>query len=155
MQDFKISRFVHHTTEYLKATARRAIYSGTDAGMKVVGNLLTILLVVSLLPFMMILLLFAGVAGINAWLELGWGWSFLIAAGVLLLLAIIILLLRKVIVRSVSTLIYRKMHSSLVKIDNKLRPQPMAAKGNAQNPLETEGDRVVTPIAEETSTLTR
>ena len=101
MQDFNISRFIHHTKEYLKASARRAIYSSTDAGMKVAGNLLTILLVLSLLPFVMILLLFAGVAGINAWLELGWGWSFLIGAGVLLLLVIITLLLRKVIVRAI------------------------------------------------------
>lgn len=155
MQDFKISRFIHHTKEYLKATARRAIYSGTDAGMKVVGNLLTILIVVSLLPFVMTLLLFAGVAGINTWLELGWGWSFLIVAGVLLLLAIIILLLRKVIVRSVSTIIYRKMHSSLVKLDDKLRPQPMATKDSTQSPLETEDERDTPPITNETTTPIR
>lgn len=155
MQDFKISRFLHHTREYLKATARRAIYSGTDAGMKVVGNLLTILVVVSLLPFVMTLLLFAGVAGINAWLELGWGWSSLIVAGVLLLLSIIILLLRKIIVRSVSTTIYRKMHSSLVKLDNKLRPQPMATRESTQSPLDTEDERVATPITNETTTQTR
>ena len=96
MEDFKISRFIYHTKEYLKAYARRAVYSSTDAGMKLAGNLLTILLVLFLMPFLMILLLFAGVAGINAWLELGWGWSFLIGAGVLLLLVVITLLLRKV-----------------------------------------------------------
>ena len=73
MQDFNTSRFIHHTKEYLKAVTRRTLYSSTDAGMKVAGNLLALLIVVSILPFMMLLLLIAGVCGINAWLELGWG----------------------------------------------------------------------------------
>ena len=42
MEDFKISRFIYHTKEYLKAYARRAVYSSTDAGMKLAGNLLTV-----------------------------------------------------------------------------------------------------------------
>ena len=147
MQDFNTSRFIYHTKEYLKASVRQAIYSSTDAGMKVIGNLVAILLVLSLVPFVMLLLLFAGVAGINAWLELGWGWSFLIGAGVLLLLGIIILLLRKVIVRSVSTGIYRKLHTSLAKMDDKLRPQPMLddSATESEEPLETIDDELSTP----------
>lgn len=155
MQDFKISRFIYHTKEYLKAYARRAIYSSTDAGMKVAGNLLTILLVLALMPFVMILLLFAGVAGINAWLELGWGWSLLIGAGVLLLLGIIILLLRKVIVRSVSTRIYRKLHSSLLKLDDKLRPRPIAADEADPSDYATESEDTLLPTNDESSTPTR
>ena len=125
MQDFKTSRFIYHTKEYLKASVRQAIYSSTDTGMRVVGNLVALLLVLALIPFVMLLLLLAGVAGINVWLELGWGWSLLIGAGVLLLLVLVALLLRKVIVRSVSTCIYRRLYSSLAKMDDKLRPQPM------------------------------
>ena len=155
MQDFNISRFIHHTKEYLKASARRAIYSSTDAGMKVAGNLLTILLVLSLLPFVMILLLFAGVAGINAWLELGWGWSFLIGAGVLLLLVIITLLLRKVIVRAISTSIYRKVYDLLNKLDDKLRPQPMASDEEDISDITTESEGVITPTNQATTTQTR
>lgn len=155
MQDFNISRFIHHTKEYLKASARRAIYSSTDAGMKVAGNLLTILLALSLLPFVMILLLFAGVAGINAWLELGWGWSFLIGAGVLLLLVVITLLLRKVIVRTISTSIYRKIYDSLSKLDDKLRPQPMPSDVEDSSYTANEGKEAITPTDEGPTTLTR
>ena len=155
MQDFNISRFIHHTKEYLKASARRAIYSSTDAGMKVAGNLLTILLALSLLPFVMILLLFAGVAGINAWLELGWGWSFLIGAGVLLLLVIITLLLRKVIVRAISTSIYRKVYDSLNKLDDKLRPQPMASDEKDSSYIATESEGALTPTNESSISQTR
>lgn len=124
MQDFNTSRFIHHTKEYLKAVTRRTLYSSTDAGMKVAGNLLALLIVVSILPFMMLLLLIAGVCGINAWLELGWGWSFLIGAGVLLLLVVCLLLLRKVIVRAFCSFTYRRIHPTLTKIDDKLRPEP-------------------------------
>lgn len=124
MQDFNTSRFIHHTKEYLKAVTRRTLYSSTDAGMKVAGNLLALLIVVSILPFMMLLLLIAGVCGINAWLELGWGWSFLIGAGVLLLLVVCLLLLRKAIVRSFCSFTYRRIHPALTKIDDKLRPEP-------------------------------
>ena len=155
MQDFNISRFIYHTKEYLKASARRVIYSSTDAGMKVAGNLLTILLVLSLLPFVMILLLFAGVAGINAWLELGWGWSFLIGAGVLLLLVIITLLLRKVIVRAISISIYRKVYDSLNKLDDKLRPQPMASDEKDSSYVATESEGALTPTNESSITQTR
>lgn len=155
MEDFKISRFIYHTKEYLKAYARRAVYSSTDAGMKLAGNLLTILLVLLLMPFLMILLLFAGVAGINTWLELGWGWSFLIGAGVLLLLVVITLLLRKVIVRAVSTSIYHKIYDSLNKLDDKLRPQPMTSDGEGANDPAKEGKEAITPIDEEPNTLTR
>ena len=59
MQDFKTSRFIYHTKEYLKASARQAIYSSTDTGMKVVGNLVALLLVLALIPFVMLLLLLA------------------------------------------------------------------------------------------------
>lgn len=147
MQDFKTSRFIYHTKEYLKASARQAIYSSTDTGMKVVGNLVALLLVLALIPFVMLLLLLAGVAGINVWLELGWGWSFLIGAGVLLLLVLIALLLRKTIVRSVSTRIYRRLHSSLVKMDDKLRPQPMPDdyKAESEETIETIDDEPFTP----------
>lgn len=147
MQDFKTSRFIYHTKEYLKASARQAIYSSTDTGMKVVGNLVAILLVLALIPFVTLLLLLAGVAGINVWLELGWGWSFLIGAGGLLLLVLIALLLRKVIARSVSTRIYRKLHSSLAKMDDKLRPQPMPDDYTTeiQEPLDTIDDELSTP----------
>ena len=155
MEDFKISRFIHHTKEYLKAYARRAIYSSTDAGMKLAGNLLTILLVLFLMPFLMILLLFAGVAGINIWLELGWGWSFLIGAGVLLLLVVITLLLRKVIVRTISTSIYRKLYDSLSKLDDKLRPQPMPSDVEDSSYTANEGKEAITPTDEGTTTLTR
>lgn len=124
MQDFNTSRFIHHTKEYLKAVTRRTLYSSTDAGMKVAGNLLALLIMVSILPFMMLLLLIAGVCGINAWLELGWGWSFLIGAGVLLLLVVCLLLLRKVIVRAFCSFTYRRIHPTLTKIDDKLRPEP-------------------------------
>mgnify|MGYP003239208224 FL=1 len=148
MEDFKISRFIHHTKEYLKAYARRAIYSSTDAGMKLAGNLLTILLVLSLMPFVIILLLFAGVAGINTWLELGWGWSFLIGAGVLLLLVVITLLLRKVIVRTISTSIYRKIYDSLSKLDDKLRPQPMPSDVEDSSYTANEGKEAITPTDE-------
>ena len=154
MQDFNISRFIYHTKEYLKASTRRVIYSSTDAGMKVAGNLLTILLVLSLMPFVMILLLFAGVAGINAWLELGWGWSFLIGAGVLLLLVIITLLLRKVIVRAISTSIYRKVYDSLSKLDDKLRPQPMPSDVEDSSYTANEGKEAITPTDEVPTTLT-
>ena len=153
MQDFKISRFIHHTKEYLKAYARRAVYSSTDAGMKLAGNLLTILLVLSLMPFVIILLLFAGVAGINAWLEIGWGWSFLIGAGVLLLLVIITLLLRKVIVRNISTCIYRKIYDTLNKLDDKLRPQPMSSDEEGTIANECEG--AIRPADEAPTTQTR
>lgn len=149
MQDFKTSRFIYHTKEYLKAYARQAIYSSTDTGMKVVGNLVALLLVLALIPFVMLLLLLAGVAGINVWLELGWGWSLLIGAGVLLLLILIALLLRKVIVRSVSTRIYRKLHSSLLKMDDKLRPQPMP------DDYATESQDTPLPTDDEPSTPTR
>lgn len=155
MEDFKISRFIHHTKEYLKAYARRAIYSSTDAGMKLAGNLLTILLVLSLMPFVIILLLFAGVAGINTWLELGWGWSFLIGAGVLLLLVVITLLLRKVIVRTISTSIYRKIYNSLSKLDDKLRPQPMPSDVEDSSYTANEGKEAITPTDEGPTTLTR
>ena len=155
MQDFKISRFIYHTKEYLKAYARRAIYSSTDAGMKVAGNLLTILLVLSLMPFVVVLLLFAGVAGINAWLELGWGWSFLIGAGVLLLLVVITLLLRKAIVRTISTSIYRKVYSSLAKLDDKLRPQPMASEEEDSSYIAHESKGALTPTDEASTTQTR
>ena len=155
MQDFNISRFIHPTKEYLKASARRAIYSSTDAGMKVAGNLLTILLALSLLPFVMILLLFAGVAGINAWLELGWGWSFLIGAGVLLLLVIITLLLRKVIVRAISTSIYRKVYDPLNKLDDKLRPQPMASDEKDSSYIATKSEGALTPTNEASISQTR
>ncbi|MFC2708445.1 MAG: hypothetical protein ACFN0U_01810, partial [Porphyromonas asaccharolytica] len=155
MQDFNISRFIYHTKEYLKASARRVIYSSTDAGMKVAGNLLTILLVLSLMPFVMILLLFAGVAGINAWLELGWGWSFLIGAGVLLLLVVITLLLRKAIVRTISTSIYRKVYSSLAKLDDKLRPQPMASEEEDSSYIAHESKGTLTPTDEASTTQTR
>ena len=155
MQDFKISRFIHHTKEYLKAYARRAIYSSTDAGMKIAGNLLTILIVLSLMPFVMTLLLFAGVAGVNAWLELGWGWSFLIGAGVLLLLIVITLLLRKAIVRSISTSIYRKMYDSLNKIEDKLRPEPMASDEEDSSFIATESEGAITPTNEAHTTQTR
>ena len=155
MEDFKISRFIHHTKEYLKAYARRAIYSSTDAGMKLAGNLLTILLVLSLMPFVIILLLFAGVAGINTWLELGWGWSFLIGAGVLLLLVVITLLLRKVIVRTISTSIYRKTYDSLSKLDDKLRPQPMTSDGEDASYTTKEAEETITPIDEAPNTRTR
>lgn len=155
MQDFKISRFIHHTKEYLKAYARRAIYSSTDAGMKIAGNLLTILIVLSLMPFVMTFLLFAGVAGINAWLELGWGWSFLIGAGVLLLLIVITLLLRKAIVRSISTSIYRKMYDSLNKIEDKLRPEPMASDEEDSSFIATESEGAITPTNEAHTTQTR
>lgn len=124
MQDFNTSRFIHHTKEYLKAVTRRTLYSSTDAGMKVAGNLLALLIVVSILPFMMLLLLIAGVCGINAWLELGWGWSFLIGAGVLLLLVVCLLLLRKAIVRAFCSFTYRRIHPTLTKIEDKLRPEP-------------------------------
>lgn len=155
MEDFKISRFIHHTKEYLKAYVRRAIYSSTDAGMKLAGNLLTILLVLSLMPFVIILLLFAGVAGINTWLELGWGWSFLIGAGVLLLLVVITLLLRKVIVRTISTSIYRKIYDSLSKLDDKLRPQPMTSDGEGANTPAKESESVITTTDELPTTQTR
>ena len=155
MEDFKISRFIHHTKEYLKAYARRAIYSSTDAGMKLAGNLLTILLVLSLMPFVIILLLFAGVAGINTWLELGWGWSFLIGAGVLLLLVVITLLLRKAIVRTISTSIYRKVYSSLAKVDDKLRPQPMASEEEDSSYIAHESKGALTPTDEASTTQTR
>ena len=155
MEDFKISRFIYHTKEYLKAYARRAVYSSTDAGMKLAGNLLTILLVLFLMPFLMILLLFAGVAGINAWLELGWGWSFLIGAGVLLLLIVITLLLRKAIVRSISTSIYRKMYDSLNKIEDKLRPEPMASDEEDSSFISTESEGAITPTNEAHTTQTR
>ena len=155
MQDFNISRFIHHTKEYLKAYARRAIYSSADAGMKVAGNLLAILLGLSLLPFVMILLLFAGVAGINAWLELGWGWSFLIGAGVLLLLVVITLLLRKAIVRTISTSIYRKVYSSLAKLDDKLRPQPMASEEEDSSYIAPKSKGALTPTDEASTTQTR
>ncbi len=155
MEDFKISRFIYHTKEYLKAYARRAVYSSTDAGMKLAGNLLTILLVLSLMPFVLILLLFAGVAGINTWLELGWGWSFLIGAGVLLLLVVITLLLRKVIVRAVSTSIYHKIYDSLNKLDDKLRPQPTPSDVEDPSYIAKEGKEAITPIDEEHTTLTR
>lgn len=155
MQDFNISRFIYHTKEYLKAFTRRVIYSSTDAGMKVAGNLLTILLVLSLMPFVMILLLFAGVAGINAWLELGWGWSFLIGAGVLLLLVVITLLLRKAIVRTISTSIYRKVYSSLAKLDDKLRPQPMASEEEDSSYIAHESKGALTPTDEASTTQTR
>lgn len=155
MQDFNISRFIYHTKEYLKASTRRVIYSSTDAGMKVAGNLLTILLVLSLMPFVMILLLFAGVAGINAWLELGWGWSFLIGAGVLLLLVVITLLLRKAIVRTISTSIYRKVYSSLAKLDDKLRPQPMASEEEDSSHIAPKSKGALTPTDEASTTQTR
>ena len=155
MEDFKISRFIHHTKEYLKAYARRAIYSSTDAGMKLAGNLLTILLVLSLMPFVIILLLFAGVAGINTWLELGWGWSFLIGAGVLLLLAVITLLLRKVIVRTISTSIYRKIYDSLSKLDDKLRPQPMPSDEEDPSYIDKESEGAITTTDELPNTTTR
>ena len=155
MQDFKISRFIYHTKEYLKAYARRAIYSSTDAGMKVAGNLLTILLVLSLMPFVVVLLLFAGVAGINAWLELGWGWSFLIGAGVLLLLVIITLLLRKVIVRAISTSNYRKIYDSLNKLDDKLQPQPMPSDEEDASYIDNESEGTITPAKKASTTQTR
>lgn len=155
MEDFKISRFIHHTKEYLKAYARRAIYTSTDAGMKLAGNLLTIFIVLSLMPFVIILLLFAGVAGINAWLELGWGWSFLIGTGVLLLLVIITLLLRKVIVRTISTSIYRKIYDSLNKLDEKLRPQPLASDEEDASDITTESKGAITPTKGATTTQTR
>ena len=155
MEDFKISRFIYHTKEYLKAYARRAVYSSTDAGMKLAGNLLTILLVLFLMPFLMILLLFAGVAGINTWLELGWGWSFLIGAGVLLLLIVITLLLRKAIVRSISTSIYRKMYDSLNKIEDKLRPEPMVSDEEDSSFIATESEGAITPTNEAHTTQTR
>lgn len=155
MEDFKISRFIYHTKEYLKAYARRAVYSSTDAGMKLAGNLLTILLVLFLMPFLMILLLFAGVAGINTWLELGWGWSFLIGAGVLLLLVVITLLLRKVIVRTISTSIYRKIYDSLSKLDDKLRPQPMPSDEEESSYTANEGKEAITPTDELPNTTTR
>ena len=147
MQDFKTSRFIYHTKEYLKASVRQAIYSSTDTGMRVVGNLVALLLVLALIPFVMLLLLLAGVAGINVWLELGWGWSLLIGAGVLLLLVLVALLLRKVIVRSVSTCIYRRLHSSLAKIDDKLRPQPMPEDyaTESEEPLYPTNDEPTTP----------
>ena len=97
----------------------------------------------------MTLLLFAGVAGINAWLELGWGWSFLIGAGVLLLLIVITLLLRKAIVRSISTSIYRKMYDSLNKIEDKLRPEPMASD------IDNESEGTITPAKKASTTQTR
>ena len=59
MQDFKTSRFIYHTKEYLKASVRQAIYSSTDTGMRVVGNLVALLLVLALIPFVMLLLLLA------------------------------------------------------------------------------------------------
>lgn len=124
MQDFNTSRFIHHTKEYLKAVMRRTLYSSTDAGMKAAGNLLALLIMVSILPFMTLLLLIAGVCGINTWLELGWGWSFLIGAGVLLLLVVCLLLLRKVIVRAFCSFTYRRIHPTLTKIEDKLRPEP-------------------------------
>ena len=155
MEDFKISRFIYHTKEYLKAYARRAVYSSTDAGMKLAGNLLTILLVLFLMPFLMILLLFAGVAGINTWLELGRGWSFLIGAGVLLLLVVITLLLRKVIVRAISISIYRKVHDSLNKLDDKLRPQPMTSDGEVANDPAKESEGAISTTDELPTTTTR
>ena len=155
MEDFKISRFIHHTKEYLKAYARRAVYSSTDAGMKLAGNLLTLLLVLFLMPFLMLLLLFAGVAGINTWLELGWGWSFLIGAGVLLLLVVITLLLRKVIVRAISISIYRKVHDSLNKLDDKLRPQPMTSDGEGANDPAKESEGAISTTDELPTTTTR
>lgn len=155
MEDFKISRFIYHTKEYLKAYARRAIYTSTDAGMKIAGNLLTIFIVLSLMPFVIILLLFAGVAGINAWLGLSWGWGFLIGSGVLLLLVIITLLLRKVIVRAISTSIYRKIYDSLSKLDDKLCPQPMASDEEGTSDVTNESEGVLTPTNQATTTQTR
>lgn len=149
MQDFKTSRFIYHTKEYLKASVRQAIYSSTDTGMRVVGNLVALLLVLALIPFVMLLLLLAGVAGINVWLELGWGWSLLIGSGVLLLLVLVALLLRKVIVRSVSTCIYRRLYSSLAKMDDKLRPQPMPED------YADESEEPLYPTDEEPTTPTR
>ena len=147
MQDFKTSRFIYHTKEYLKASVRQAIYSSTDTGMRVVGNLVALLLVLALIPFVMLLLLLAGVAGINVWLELGWVWSLLIGAGVLLLLVLVALLLRKVIVRSVSTCIYRRLYSSLAKMDDKLRPQPMPEEDadESEEPLYPTDEEPTTP----------
>lgn len=149
MQDFKTSRFIYHTKEYLKASVRQAIYSSTDTGMRVVGNLVALLLVLALIPFVMLLSLLAGVAGINVWLELGWGWSLLIGAGVLLLLVLVALLLRKVIVRSVSTCIYRRLYNSLAKMDDKLRPQPMPEE------YADESEEPLYPTDEEPTTPTR
>lgn len=141
MQDFNTSRFIHHTKEYLKAVTRRTLYSSTDAGMKVAGNLLALLIVVSILPFMMLLLLIAGVCGINAWLELGWGWSFLIGAGVLLLLVVCLLLLRKAIVRAFCSFTYRRIHPTLTKIEDKLRPEP--------DPSGEQDERAIIPSTED------
>ena len=123
MQDFNTSRFIYHAKEYLKATTRQAIYSASDVGVKVVGYLFMMLLVVSLLFLALLLLLLAGVHGVNAWLEVGLGWSFLIVAVILLLVLGIVLLLRQSIVRRVCTISYRKMHDTLAKWDNDLRPQ--------------------------------
>lgn len=141
MQDFNTSRFIHHTKEYLKAVTRRTLYSSTDAGMKVAGNLLALLIVVSILPFMMLLLLIAGVCGINVWLELGWGWSFLIGAGVLLLLVVCLLLLRKAIVRAFCSFTYRRIHPTLTKIEDKLRPEP--------DPSGEQDERAIIPSTED------
>lgn len=132
MEDFNIAKFIYHLQEYAKALLRRGAYTGTQQGLHLLGNLLVAVLVLALAPFVLLLLIAAAAFGLDAWMQIGLGWSCLILAGVLLLVGLLLYALRGRIVRAVSLRGYVRLKPLLDRMDEQLKPSPMVEDADVE-----------------------